>query len=40
MEGKTLLLVGPSGYGKTQGLLSLMEESNPLLVRDINDLKN
>lgn len=35
----TLLLVGPSGFGKTQGVLSLMADSNPLLVRDINDLK-
>lgn len=37
--GLTLLLIGGTGYGKTQGALALTAELNPLLVRDINDLK-
>jgi hypothetical protein len=36
---KTLFLTGKSGVGKTSGIVALLNEYNPLLVRDINGLK-
>lgn len=37
---KTLFLTGESGVGKTSGVVSLLDGYNPLLIRDINGLKN
>lgn len=38
-KNRTLVLEGPSGYGKTQGTLALLGDLNPRLIREINDLK-
>lgn len=37
---KTLVLIGESGFGKTQGMKSLLDDYNPLLIKKINALKN
>lgn len=29
-----------SGFGKTEGRIGLFEEFNPLLIKDLNSLKN
>jgi hypothetical protein len=39
-DEKTLFLTGQSGVGKTSGIVSLLNEYNPLLIRDLNGLKN
>lgn len=35
----TLFLTGPSGVGKTEGIIALLKDLNPLLITDINSLK-
>lgn len=39
-DSKTLLVTGPSGVGKTEGMISLLKELNPLLVTEINSFKS
>lgn len=39
-EDKTLFLTGPSGTGKTEGVINLLKDFNPFLVTDINGLKD
>lgn len=39
-EEKTLFLTGKSGVGKTSGMVCLLGEYNPLLIHDINGLKD
>lgn len=36
----TLFLTGPSGTGKTEGIIYLLREFNPLLITELNSLKN
>ena len=36
---RTLVLEGDTNTGKTQGMLALLKEFNPKLIREINDLK-
>lgn len=38
-EETTLFLTAPSGTGKTEGVIHLLKDYNPLLVTDINALK-
>lgn len=39
-DKKTLFLTGKSGVGKTSCMLHLLDKYNPLLVRNLNSLKN
>ncbi len=39
-DEKTLFLTGPSGTGKTEGLINLLKDFNPILITDINALKD
>lgn len=39
-DSKTLFLTGKSGVGKTSGIIALLENFNPLLIRDLNALKD
>lgn len=38
-DQKTLFLTGPSGTGKTEGLINLLKDFNPILITEINALK-
>ena len=38
-DSRTLVIVGKSGYGKTQGMLSLLGPHGVLVVKDINNLR-
>ena len=35
-----MVLEGQSGYGKTQGVLALLKEYNPKLIKEINSLRD
>jgi hypothetical protein len=39
-DHKTLFLTGPSGTGKTEGVINLLKDYNPILITDINALKD
>jgi hypothetical protein len=39
-DTKCLFLTGKSGYGKTEGIIYLLKGWNPLLITEINSLKN
>ncbi len=39
-DEKTLFLTGPSGTGKTEGLIFLLKDYNPILITDLNALKD
>lgn len=38
-DTRTLFLTGPSGAGKTEGVINLLKDYNPILITDINALK-
>jgi hypothetical protein len=37
-DTKTLVLIGSSGFGKTEGMITLLENYNPMLIKDLNKL--
>lgn len=39
-DEKTLFLSGPSGVGKTEGIINLLKDFNPILITDVNALKD
>lgn len=39
-DDETLFLTGPSGTGKTEGIINLLKDFNPILITDINALKD
>lgn len=37
---KTLVLIGPSGFGKTEAMITLLQDFYPILIPEINELAN